>query len=237
MTDGQKIKKGLLICFGLTFVIVGIIMVWLSRGIILDLITEMKDPYDALSVGKDELKAGDHVKVDVVLTEGYFMYTSEALRKGNTYSYASTTRYYLVPVLEQTDEYYQIDHFVAVSKTGQFKNLDAAATKYLAWWNGEGDMPTETVYSVEGRVTKLTDKELGYLEEYLKTYYGEENYSKYMTSYVVKPLWDGYKSGKSGAISTPIASIVVMLLGGFMIFRGLRVGKKAKADAQEQGVQ
>ena len=93
-------------------------------------------------------------------------------------------------------------------------------------------MPTETVYSVEGRVTKLTDKELGYLEEYLKTYYGEENYSKYMTSYVVKPLWDGYKSGKSGAISTPIASIVVMLLGGFMIFRGLRVGKKAKADAQ-----
>lgn len=232
MTDGQKIKKGLLLCFGLTFVIVGIIMVWFSRASILDFIAEMKDPYDALSVGKDEMKPGDHVTVDVVLTEGYFMYSSEALTKGNTYSYASTTRYYLVPVLEMKDGYYRLEHLVAVSKTGQFKNIDAAAKKYIAWWNGEGEMPTEKVYSVEGRVVKLTDKEIGYLKEYFE----DEDYRDYMNPYVIKPLWDGWKSGKSGAIMMPIASIVVALLGGMMIFFGFRTGKKAQTAAQTQGM-
>ena len=230
MTPEQKqmFKKMLLLGFGATLLITGLVILWFSRETIRDMITDMKEPYDALSVDMDELKPGDHVTVDVVLTEGYFMYKSKSMHKGNTYSYASTTRYYLVPVLDESGEYYKVDHLVAVSKTGQFKAIDAAAKSYIAWWNGEGDMPTEKVYSVDGRVAKLNDEEIGYLEKY----FGDDDYEDYMVPYVVKPLWEGFNSGKGGAIAMPITSIIVALIGAFMLFRGLRVGKKkAKAAA------
>ena len=221
----QMFKKMLLLGFGATLLITGLVILWFSRDTIRDMITERKKAYDALSVGKDELKPGDHVTVDVVLTEGYFMYKNSSTHKGNTVTYSSTTRYYLVSVVEEKDGNYLLDHLVAVSKTGQFKEIDAAAKSYLAWCKGEGEKPEKTVYSVDGRVVEMDDKELGYLKEY----FGDEDYKDYMVPYVVVPLWDGFKGGKGSAVAMPITSVIVALIGLLMIIGGLRTGKKKAA--------
>ena len=229
MSTTKKIIKGVMIGLGLSFMLSGIIVLWFSRSTILDLIAEQKEPYDALSVGLDDLKAGDHVTVDVVLTEGYAIKKNEWLSKGNTVSYSSETRYYLVYVLDKKDGKYSFNHWVMVSKTGDFKKIDQAAKAYQAWCDGTGSIPTETVYSVEGRVVKLNKKEREALDEY----FGENDYSDWVAPLVVKPLWSEWKSGKSGALAIVIAGIIMTVVNGTIFIIGLLLGRKEKKAARK----
>lgn len=224
MSTAKKIVKGVMIGLGLSFMLSGIIVLWFSRGTILDFITEQKKPYDALSVGLNDLKAGDHVTVDVVLTEGCAIKKNEWLGKGNTVSYSSETRYYLVYVLDKEDDKYSFNHWVMVSKTGNFKKLEEAAKAYQAWCDGTGPIPTETVYSVEGRVVKLNKEEREALDEYFSDY----DYSDWVAPLVVKPLWSEWKSGRSGALAMVIAGIVITVVNAIILIIGLCLGRKEK---------
>ena len=209
------------------FLLSGIIVLFFSRNWLFDLITEQKKSYDALSVDLEDMKPGDHVTVDVVFTAGYAITKSEWLGKGNTVSYASNTRYYLVPVLDEKDDY-RFDHYVLVSKTGNYKKIDAAAKAFQAWWNGEGPMPTETVYSVDGRVTRLNKKEKEALEEF----FDGEDYDEWVQPYVIRPFWDGMNSGKSGALAMVIASIILIVVNTIVVIIGFRIGHKKKNKAE-----
>jgi len=228
MTPGKKALKGILIAMGLSFMITGIIVLWFGRDTILDLITEQKKSYDALSVGLDDMKPGDHVTVDVVLTEGYAIRKSESLGKGNTVSFSSETRYYLVYATGEEDGMEYLDHWVLVGKTGEFKKIEAAAKACQKWLDGEGERPTETVYSVEGRVVKLNKKE----KAALKKYFDGEDYSEWLKPYVVMPLWSGWKSGKSGAVAMVVAGVIITVVNAIIVIIGLRIGKKAKKAQQ-----
>ena len=212
---------------GGSFLLSGIIVLFFSRNWLFDLITEQKKSYDALSVDLEDMKPGDHVTVDVVFTAGYAITKSEWLGKGNTVSYASNTRYYLVPVLDEKDDY-RFDHYVLVSKTGNYKKIDAAAKAFQAWWNGEGPMPTETVYSVDGRVTRLNKKEKEALEEF----FDGEDYDEWVQPYVIRPFWDGMNSGKSGALAMVIASIILIVVNTIVVIIGFRIGHKKKNKAE-----
>ncbi|MBO7649242.1 MAG: hypothetical protein J6S79_00660 [Lachnospiraceae bacterium] len=227
MTPGKRALKGVLIALGGSFLLSGIIVLFFSRNWLFDLITEQKKSYDALSVDLEDMKPGDHVTVDVVFTAGYAITKSEWLGKGNTVSYASNTRYYLVPVLNEKDDY-RFDHYVLVSKTGNYKKIDAAAKAFQAWWNGEGPMPTETVYSVDGRVTRLNKKEKEALEEF----FDGEDYDEWVQPYVIRPFWDGMNSGKSGALAMVIASIILIVVNTIVVIIGFRIGHKKKNKAE-----
>ncbi|MCR5530837.1 MAG: hypothetical protein K6F26_03200 [Lachnospiraceae bacterium] len=227
MTPGKRALKGVLIALGGSFLLSGIIVLFFSRNWLFDLITEQKKSYDALSVDLENMKPGDHVTVDVVFTAGYAITKSEWLGKGNTVSYASNTRYYLVPVLDEKDDY-RFDHYVLVSKTGNYKKIDAAAKAFQAWWNGEGPMPTETVYSVDGRVTRLNKKEKEALEEF----FDGEDYDEWVQPYVIRPFWDGMNSGKSGALAMVIASIILIVVNTIVVIIGFRIGHKKKNKAE-----
>jgi hypothetical protein len=227
MTPGKRALKGVLIALGGSFLLSGIIVLFFSRNWLFDLITEQKKSYDALSVNLEDMKPGDHVTVDVVFTAGYAITKSEWLGKGNTVSYASNTRYYLVPVLDEKDDY-RFDHYVLVSKTGNYKKIDAAAKAFQAWWNGEGPMPTETVYSVDGRVTRLNKKEKEALEEF----FDGEDYDEWVQPYVIRPFWDGMNSGKSGALAMVIASIILIVVNTIVVIIGFRIGHKKKNKAE-----
>jgi hypothetical protein len=227
MTPGKRALKGVLIALGGSFLLSGIIVLFFSRNWLFDLITEQKKSYDALSVDLEDMKPGDHVTVDVVFTAGYAITKSEWLGKGNTVSYASNTRYYLVPVLDEKDDY-RFDHYVLVSKTGNYKKIDAAAKAFQAWWNGEGPMPTETVYSVDGRVTRLNKKEKEALEEF----FDGEDYDEWVQPYVIRPFWDGMNSGKSGALAMVIASIILIVVNTIVVIIGFRIGHKKKNKAE-----
>lgn len=229
MTPGKRALKGVLIALGGSFLLSGIIVLFFSRNWLFDLITEQKKSYDALSVDLEDMKPGDHVTVDVVFTAGYAITKSEWLGKGNTVSYSSHTRYYLVPVLDEKDDY-RFEHYVLVSKTDQFKKIDAAAKAFSAWWNGEGPMPTETVYSVDGRVTKLNKKEKEALEEFFEG----KDYDEFIQPYVIRPLWDGMKSGRSGALAMVIAAVVIIVFNAIIVFIGFRIGKKKKVKPQAE---
>lgn len=227
MTPGKRALKGVLIALGGSFLLSGIIVLFFSRNWLFDLITEQKKSYDALSVDLEDMKPGDHVTVDVVFTAGYAITKSEWLGKGNTVSYASNTRYYLVPVLNEKDDY-RFDHYVLVSKTGNYKKIDAAAKAFQAWWNGEGPMPTETVYSVDGRVTRLNKKEKEALEEF----FDGEDYDEWVQPYVIRPFWDGMNSGRSGALAMVIASIILIVVNTIVVIIGFRIGHKKKNKAE-----
>ncbi len=227
MTQGQKIAKGILLGLGGSFLLTGLIMLWFSRDWILDLITEMKKPYDALTVEMDEMKPGDHVTVDVVFTWDYAIVKGETLSKGNKVTYSSNTRYYLVPVLDAEDDYL-FKHYVLVSKTEKFKKLDEAAKAFQAWWKGEGPMPTETVYSVEGRVAKLNKKEREALDEY----FSGKDYDEFIKPYVIRPLWDGMNSGRTGALAMVIAAVIIVVFNAILVIIGFRIGKKKKVKTQ-----
>ena len=227
MTPGKRALKGVLIALGGSFLLSGIIVLFFSRNWLFDLITEQKKSYDALSVDLEDMKPGDHVTVDVVFTAGYAITKSEWLGKGNTVSYASNTRYYLVPVLDEKDDY-RFDHYVLVSKTGNYKKIDAAAKAFQAWWNGEGPMPTETVYSVDGRVTRLNKKEKEALEEF----FDGKDYDEWVQPYVIRPFWDGMNSGKSGALAMVIASIILIVVNTIVVIIGFRIGHKKKNKAE-----
>lgn len=228
MTPGKKALKGIMIALGLSFMLTGMIVLWFSRDTILDLITEQKESYDALSVGLDDMKPGDHVTVDVALTAGYAIRKSESLGKGNTVSYSSETRYYLVFAFGKEDGEEYLDHWILVGKTGEFKKIEAAVKAFQKWIDGEGERPTETVYSVEGRVVKLNKKEKAALEEYFEG----EDYSDHLKPYVVMPLWNGWKSGKSGAVAMVVAGVIITVVNAIIVIIGLRIGRKAKKAQQ-----
>lgn len=231
MTSEQKqmFKKMLLLGFGATLLITGICILFMAKDSLRDLFTEMKKPYDALEADLDDLKPGDHVTVDVVLCSDYVLKRTESLGKGNTVSYSSERRYYPAIVLGEKDGHYIVDHMVLVSTDGKVKNMNKAVEAFESWWNGETDeMPTKVVYSVDGRVAKLKDDEL----KLLKEYFGDDDYRDYTVPYVVKPLWDEWGGKRGSGLSMVITCLVVSALGAFMLFRGLRVGKKkAKAAA------
>lgn len=238
--DKRRVIKVLSGAFGLTIAVTGLIFLWMGRDGIMDMITEKKTAYSALEVDLDELHVGDHVTVDTSIAMDYVLQRTETGRRKGYISSQVTWRYYLIPVIKEDGQYIHLDHMVLVSTRENFNKIDEAKDAFLSWWNSADidmeTLPSETVLSVDGRVAKLTNKEL----RYLKDYFGDEDYREYVAPYVIKPLWDKWdKETQIDSFYIGVGSLVaglVLLIFAFLYGRTKGTKKNAVAGVTGQGM-
>lgn len=218
----RRVVKVLCGAFGVTMIVTGLVFLWFGRDGIMDAMAEKKTAYSALEVGLEDLHPGDHVTLETSVVADYVLQRTET-GKRNGYTVSQVTwRYYLIPVIKSDEQGIYCDHMVLVSRKGNFQKIDDASDAFFDWWNSEdGSMdtfPGETVLSVDGRVAKLTSKELKLLEEY----YGDMDYKDFVAPYVVKPLWEneskdtalmGVAMGVSSEMTGVILLIIALLFG------------------------
>lgn len=228
--DKRRLIKVLSGMFGLTIAATGLIFLWLGRDGIMDMMTEKKPAYSALEVDLGELHAGDHVTVDTSIAMNYVLQRTETGTSSGYISSQVTWRYYLIPVLKEDGHRISLDHMVLVSARENFNKIDEASDAFLNWWNsveGMDTFPSETVLSMDGRVARLTNKEL----KFVKDYFGDEDYKNYVAPYVVKPLWDKWDRESQidsfyiGVGSVAVGSILLI----FAFFYGRKKGAKKNA--------
>ena len=231
--DKRRLIKVLSGAFGLTIAATGLIFLWMGRAGIMDLMAEKKTAYSALEVGLEDLHAGDHVTVDASVAVDYVL---QRTKTGTTNGYVTsqvTWRYYLIPVIKSDEQRIYMDHMVLVSRKGNFNKIDEASKALMKWWDSEDismeTFPSETVLSIDGRVAKLTAKEL----KLLKEYFGDTDYRKIVAPYVIKPLWDeGSKDIMIDSFYIGVGSVVAGLaLLFFAFFFGRKKGTKKNAAA------
>lgn len=238
--DQRRVIKVLSGAFGLTIAVTGLIFLWMGRDGIMDMITEKKTAYSALEVDLDELHVGDHVTVDTSIAMDYVLQRTETGRRKGYISSQVTWRYYLIPVIKEDGQYIHMDHMVLVSTRENFNKIDEAKDAFLSWWNSADidmeTLPSETVLSVDGRVAKLTNKEL----RYLKDYFGDEDYREYVAPYVIKPLWDKWdKETQIDSFYIGVGSLVaglVLLIFAFLYGRTKGTKKNAVTGVAGQGI-
>ena len=232
---GKRIAKALLGCFGVTFLITGIAIAIMSRGLFADWITSKKEAIDASEVDYGELKPGSHVTLDVKVTIGAFMKHVESMRKGNSVVSSTATVYYLMPCLKDDEAGTKIEYFLAFSlgnKSDNAKRITKLDTAFSEWWNdttGKVARPDEVKATIDGRVAKLSSKELKYLDEYFSKYLKSMDREDYIQPVVIRELWtDGTEST---AVMFAIMCGVTTLLGIVMVFFALR-GRKKKVPTE-----
>ncbi|MBO4628008.1 MAG: hypothetical protein J5645_08530 [Lachnospiraceae bacterium] len=232
---GKRIAKALLGCFGVTFLITGIAIAIMSRGLFADWITSKKEAIDASEVDYGELKPGSHVTLDVKVTIGAFMKHVESMRKGNSVVSSTATVYYLMPCLKDDEAGTKIEYFLAFSlgnKSDNAKRITKLDTAFSEWWNdttGTVARPDEVKATIDGRVAKLSSKELEYLDEYFSKYLKSMDREDYIQPVVIRELWtDGTEST---AVMFAIMCGVTTLLGIVMVFFALR-GRKKKVPTE-----
>ena len=225
-TDAKnRIVKGLAGAFALTMLITGAVILFLSRNNIRDLLASGKEAQPAEKVEFGELEPGDRVTMDVVTSVGYFMSIHES-----SYSKSKTTRYYLIPVFDDA-EAGTYSHLIIVAKSGNFTKLDEATKQYENFLNGTtvitdddpfakyknkygtpSTMPTEKLYTVDGRVAELTSKELGFLKEFFDK--AGLQYNRYVQPVVIKPLPDDKEKSTTKVM---IGGSIFCLLAGIVL--------------------
>ena len=241
LCPGKRIAKALLLCFGITFVITGVAIAVMSRGMFADWFTSKKEAYNVSDVGLGELKAGDHVTLDVKVTLGAFMKHIVSTKKGNSVTSSSATVYYLMPVLKDDADGTSIEYLIAFAmgnKSANAKGMSKLEKAFSEWWNdttGTVARPDEVVASIDGRVANLSKKELKYLDEYYAKYLKGLDREDTIQTVVIRELWT--EADKSTVKVMGIGSIITVLLGAFMIFRGFRKGKKKAVQTVQQPVQ
>lgn len=225
--DKRRLIKVLSGMFGLTIAATGLIFLWMGRDGIMDMMTEKKPAYSALEVDLNELHVGDHVTVDTAVAMDYVLQRTETGTSNKGYVTSQVTwRYYLIPVLREEGHRISLDHMVLVSTSENFNKIDEASDAFLNWWDsveGMDTFPSETVLSVDGRVAKLTNKEL----KFVKDYFGDEDYKNYVAPYVVKPLWEN--ADKEIALIGLEMGLVSLILGGVLLLVALLYGRKKGA--------
>lgn len=224
--DKRRLIKGLSGAFAVTFIATGLIFLWLGRDGIMDMMTEKKTAYSALEVDLNELHVGDHVTVDTAVAMDYVLQRTETGTSNGYISSQVTWRYYLIPVLREEEHRISLDHMVLVSARENFNKIDEATDAFLNWWDSVDGMetfPSETVLSVDGRVARLTNKEL----QFVKDYFGDEDYKNYVAPYVVKPLWED--ADKEIALMGLEMGLVSLILGGILLLVALLYGRKKGA--------
>lgn len=224
--DKRRLIKVLSGMFGLTIAATGLIFLWMGRDGIMDMMTEKKPAYSALEVDLNELHVGDHVTVDTAVAMDYVLQRTETGTSKGYISSQVTWRYYLIPVLKEEGHRISLDHMVLVSTSENFNKIDEATDAFLNWWDSVDGMetfPSETVLSVDGRVARLTNKEL----QFVKDYFGDEDYKNYVAPYVVKPLWED--ADKEIALMGLEMGLISLILGGILLLVALLYGRKKGA--------
>ena len=223
---GRRIAKALLGCFGATFLIVGIAIAILSRGLFADWITSKKEAIDASEIAYGELKPGSHVTLDVKVTLGAFMKHVESMKKGNSVVSSSATVYYLMPCLEDDAGGTKIAYFLSFAvgnKSSNSKKLNKLDEVFSEWWNdttGNVARPDEVKATIDGRVAKMNSEELKYLDEYFSKYLKSMDREDYIQPVVIRELWtDGTEQDAKAFM---IMCVVTTLLGIVMLFFALR---------------
>ena len=207
-----KIKYGLV---GLVF---GVVMIFLS----LDIFSYLKEPIVVTKENVKMLKEGDHVKIDVKISAGAAISeTTTETKNGKTVSSKESSRYYLIPYINDNLTYWE--YFITAKvKSDDFTSLERASDAFEAWWNNPTtSLPDQTIITLDGIIKKMNDEEKKYVKSYL------ENEPK-----IMDPIYIGINQASSVKL-TSILAIVFFLAGGLLLFFGIKGAVKNKKAIEE----
>ena len=137
--------------YGLVGIVLGVVIIFLS----LDAIYFLKEPIIVNSENVKNLKAGDHVKLDVSISMGAAISeTTTETKNGKTVSSKESSRYYLMPYL---DEYGYISYMITAKvRSDDFSLLEKAYDVFANWWdNPTTELPSEKIITLEGIVKNI----------------------------------------------------------------------------------
>ena len=269
MNDAKKRKmREWTATVGILFILAGIVLVVLFREAVLDVLASRRQAYTAEQAANPNttLKPGDRVKVDVKTTLGY--YHSEPGKHHEIEDGVTDVRHYLIPVFTDEAEL-KYDRALSVAKYGDFTKLDYETDEYLALFkerleeeqqkSGKAtpvvktySLPEEPLYTVDGRVRRLTTEErneLGsYYAEVMRAYegfsvfgyrravlYDDELYQELIPSYVIVPLWSAFP--KNVAYPVTISACVAIGLGLVFIVFALCYGRTKRIKEKDSSTE
>ena len=268
MNDAKKRKmREWIATVGILFMLCGIVLLVLFREAVLDVLASRRQAYTAEQAADPDttLKPGDRVKLDVKTSLGY--YYSKPGRHHEKEDGVTDVRHYLIPVFTDEAEL-KYDRALAVAKYGDFTKLDFETDEYLALFKERQEeeqqksgkatpvvktysLPEEPLYTVDGRVRRLTTEErneLGaYYAEVMRAYerfryrrtisiwYDDELYQELIPSYVIVPLWSAFP--KNVAYPVTISACVVIGLGLVFIVFALCYGRTKRIKEKDSSTE
>lgn len=269
MNDAKKRKmREWTATVGILFILAGIVLVVLFREAVLDVLASRRQAYTAEQAADPNttLKPGDRVKVDVKTSLGY--YHSEPGKHHEKEDGVTDVRHYLIPVFTDEAEL-KYDRALAVAKYGDFKKLDFETNEYLALFkerleeeqqkSGKAtpvvktySLPEEPLYTVDGRVRRLTTEERNELGSYyadvMRAYewlytfsyrrtilYDDEQYKDLAPSYLIVPLWSAFP--KNVAYPVTISACVAIGLGLVFIVFALCYGRTKRIKEKDSSTE
>ena len=160
---------------------------------------DLNDP----SVDWSQLKAGDHVEMDITFLFDQFSTTT---RDGK-----EVVRYYAIPKIESTDQqYYEITDFIAIDVNDSSLNsqYDKLCNDTIDWWNDETgkEFKGESIH-FDGIVKKLNNDTAGFFKDYLKHINYDDNFIS-STQYEL-----GLFPAQNGNIVIIIIGVLAALVG------------------------
>ena len=201
--------------YPIVLVLAGIVCIIMGAR---NLNTSNADPIDLNdpSVNWNDLKAGDHVEMDVDFLMDYFVTVTENDKE--------TIRVYAMPQLDDSGEYFAMTNFIGidVNSSSEFSKYDALVDESLDWWTSDDIELNTTPIHINGKVAKMDKDKIEFFEEYLDEIDADSDVvDNSMYEYYIVPLG----TEKSNSFTVIIGSVVLLAgvaWGGLVVAKGRR---------------
>lgn len=160
-TKQKSVKNELLLRFGIIFLIIGAMFVYLNKN---DLRAGFMKPYDIYDEDADanDFKVGDAVKTEIYAVLDSFASLETTHTKNGAVTSRSYSYYYIIPVFDEYETY-----FIALKSSADDKNIyDDIYEDTWKVLNGEKNSFTKYPYEITGSIQKLDDEAYEYMIEW-----------------------------------------------------------------------
>jgi hypothetical protein len=138
----------------------------------------LKTPIEVKTIADAKsLKDGDHVTLDVTACYGYLISeTTTTTKNGKVESTKESSRYYLIPYMDPTEDYVEYCLTVKINSK-DFSKMESATTAFEDYWEDyNASFPSTSFLKVDGLVTNMKDEEKKYATDYVNGGYMEYIY-------------------------------------------------------------
>lgn len=159
--------------YGLVLLVVSVVILFISAA---DAFKFMKDPITVTSISDvKKLKDGDHVNLDITMIADCLIsetHTTTDRSTGKVKESKETNRYYLVPFVEFDNELNLDVWYLTVKiKSKDFTKAESAWDAGDAFidglYEGEINLPKNTILSIDGIVKDMNKEEKSYTNDYV----------------------------------------------------------------------
>lgn len=219
-------NKKLLIIFGIVLIFTSITE--LFAGI--DLLVNAKPAVDIYEIDESEIVEGMHVisTIDTCFDSFY-------IEKTTNYTYGVETGSseigygFILPMIVESDDAYYISKFIGLKtqNVNEKDTLDKLVDETYFWWFEDEEEPVTSI-EINAKVVAMDDEEINIMEQYLRDigYEDDEIKDKYIP-YMLEVITPGIDA------VTEIVGIAFLVLGIFLLRKGIMEGKAAEEDGKE----